>query len=234
MQSAVISARKLALLLLLRAPDSKGQMARPIIGITRLQKLVFLGWTKLGRISPSREIKIDFDFRPQRFGPADSGLYADLEFLIALGHIRRSRTPVDRTESVPSTTGQLNFDDLVGDAQSGERVGEELSVEEATEEEISFEYLMGDEEGAADMAAGERTEEWFWITQSGLKLVEHIELHLTPRSQPTFQRLDAAAREVRSAYGDWPLRRLLQFVYSNHPDMISESEIKNRVLGSSS
>jgi hypothetical protein len=235
--SALISARKLALLLLLKAPDSTGRPGRPLAGITRLQKLLFLVWTKLGRVSPARGIKVDFDYTPQRFGPADIGLYADLEFLVALGHIRRSSTPTDRFELDFQSEGatQLNLDDVLASESEAtqQESRDELSLEEATETEISFEYLMGDEEVAADLAAGERTEDWFSITKSGLKLLEQIELHLESGSHGIFGRLQGAAYEARRTYGDWPLPRLLRFVYSNYPNMISESEIKNKVLGTS-
>lgn len=132
MRSAVIPARKLALLMILRAPDSKGRSARPISGITRLQMLLFLVWTKVGRVSQSREINIDFDYHPQRYGPADTGLYADLEFLVALGHISRSRTPGDVGLHVDRPgSAQLNFDDLFVSEprESGER-SDDLSLEE--------------------------------------------------------------------------------------------------------
>ena len=68
---AAISVRKLALLALLDAPDERGRPGIPIVGVTRLQKLLFLMWQGLPRISPTRDIRLDLAFRPEKFGPAD-------------------------------------------------------------------------------------------------------------------------------------------------------------------
>src|SRR5206468_3775204 len=84
-----IGVRKLSILLLLRAPDSRGRENQPITGMTRLQKLLFLISTRVPRMSPDRPLHFDMQFVPNRFGPADMGLYQDLDFLETLGHIKR-------------------------------------------------------------------------------------------------------------------------------------------------
>lgn len=231
-----ISARKLALLLLLRASDSKRKAGQPIVGITRLQKLMFLIWKRLPRISPGREIVVDFSYTAQKFGPADSELYADLDFLVALGHIRRaSEIPdalVARVENIDPA--QLTLDDLlstVGNTEAGADAPDRPGYITATDDALSFDYLMGDEEPAADLAAGERTDDWFAITQSGLRLLDELSMRLEPANARIFDAIAAAAAEVRANYGDWALQRLLRYVYTQYPEMTGESEIRTRVLG---
>jgi hypothetical protein len=200
-----IGVRKLAVLLLLNAPDSHGHEGRPIQGMTRLQKLLFLVWKDLGHVSSDRELEVDFSFEPERFGPADTKLYADLDLLTALKHVDRSD----------------------GDSDSSSQ----LSIEEATEDDLSFDYLMGDEEVARDYAGVEKTEVTFRITESGIQLLKRLEAGMSGRSLELFKRLSKTAADIRKQYGDWPLEKLLRFVYSKYPDMTTSSEIRGRVLG---
>jgi len=234
-----ISARKLALLLLLRASDSKGQAGQPIVGITRLQKLTFLIWKRLPRTSPRRDIMVldDFSYSAQKFGPADSELYADLDFLVALGHIRRaSEIPDALVAKVESTeSAQLTLDDLlstVGNTEEGSEASDRPGYVTATDDALNFDYLMGDEEPAADLAAGERTDDWFAITDSGLRLLNELSMRLEPADARAFDGIATVAAEVRVNYGDWPLQRLLRHVYTQYPEMTGESEIRARILGS--
>ena len=180
---------------------------RPIAGSTRLQKLVFLVQQRLVGVSESRDLRVDFAFRPNRFGPADTYLYPDLEFLVALEYVLRR--PADDNSS-PTREPEL---------------------EEMTERELSFAYLMGSEDRAVDLAAAENIEEEFLITDRGRKFLTQLEVQLDTRDLALFRSLRSTAEEIRRKYGDWPLDRLLRYVYTEYPEYTTASEIRRRVLG---
>lgn len=203
-----LAVRKITVLLLLKAPDSKGTEARPVIGMTRLQKLLFLISKEIPRISGDRLLRFDLDFQPNRFGPADVSLYQDLDFLESLGHIRREPAGSPSAPDLPP------------------------SYADASETSLSFEYLMADEGTVGDYAVAERgPSEAFAITDKGIDLLQKIDAGLEEKDRKVLDRLKSIAADVRSKYGDWPLERLLRFVYSENPDMITASEIRDRVLG---
>jgi hypothetical protein len=206
---AEISVRKLAILGLLNAPDSRGVSGQPIAGATRLQKLLFLVDRKLVGMSLGRALRTDLNFSPQRFGPADVDVYPDLEFLTALGHVSR-RSPETR-----SRDSGLSLE----------------SPEEATERALSFSYLMGDEEEAGLLAEAEGEVEEYRITEDGRALIASLVAGADARTREACERVLATAADVRQRFGAWPLQRLLRFVYSEYPEMTTASEIRHRVLG---
>jgi hypothetical protein len=206
---ATVSVRKLAILALLAAQDSRGRSAQPIYGVTRLQKLLFLVQSRLGRVSGARQLNVDFAFVPEKFGPADLDVYPDLEFLEALGHVIR----------------RPNDEDLLGDT------GTAPSLPELGEAALSYEYLMGDETDAGDLALAEHRAERFQITDRGLRALGRILESLDARGRPVAELVVDQCGQVRAEFGDWPLARLLRYVYSNFPEMTTRSEIKDRVLG---
>jgi hypothetical protein len=201
---ASVSVRKVALLALLSAPDPRGIPAAPIVGSTRLQKLLFLLQKALPRVSGDRELQTDLSFEPYRFGPADLHVYQDLEFLEALGHV--SRTLVGSPDEAPTT-------------------------EESTERALSFGYLMGDEDEAELFAEVEGQTEVYSVTESGKELLGRIVTGASGRARTTCEQVLAAAADVKAQYGSWPLQRLLREVYSRYPEMTTASEIRGRVLG---
>ncbi|MGD0018250.1 MAG: hypothetical protein ABSD62_03270 [Candidatus Limnocylindrales bacterium] len=209
---AAISVRKLALLALLDAPDEPGKPGAPIVGVTRLQKLLFLMWKGLPHISPTRDIRLDLIFRPEKFGPADFDLYPDLDFLVTLGHVsRRPRPHPGRIERQP--------------------VSDRADVADATERELSYTYLIGDESEGGSLAIAEGTEDEYSITPTGRKLLARILSSVDGPGKAVCEKVVAAARATRLQYGPWPLQRLLRYVYTEYPDMTTGSEIRERVLG---
>lgn len=58
----------------------------PVIGTTRLQKLLFLS-EKERKLKPGKQ---DFEFIPYKFGPVSKSLYNDIDFLVNLGLIEKS------------------------------------------------------------------------------------------------------------------------------------------------
>ncbi len=208
---ATLSVRKFAILALLEGRGGDGSQMIPVVGITRLQKLLFLLSTRLPpRVSADRELRFDLDYQPQKFGPADFGLYQDLDFLVAIGHV--SRAPVSAESGAPSGNWRP-------------------TVEEATEQRLSFAYLMGDEDEAASLAVAEGEEEQFDLTETGRRLVSTLVDASSPATRPLLEQIRRDANDVRRKFGNWPLERLLRYVYSEFPEMTTASVIKERVLG---
>lgn len=205
--SPAISVRRLVILQLMDVQDATGQPHRPIVGATRLQKLVFLVQQRLPGVSDTRQLKFDFAFEPNRFGPADTGLYPDLEFLVALDFV--SKRPTGETESEQEGPG----------------------LEEATERTMSFAYLMDDEDSAAGLAAAEGVQEEYVLTERGEKFLATLRGYLSDRDYVLVQHIRSVAEDVRRQYGHWPLERLLRFVYTEYPEFTTASEIRRRVLG---
>lgn len=212
-----ISARKLAILHLLDAADATGREPSPVEGTTKLQKLMFLVQVQHKNTLDPNVWDIDFDYVPEKFGPADLDLYQDLDFLESLGHIRTGKHQA------------LSHDQLI-DWVLGEESGTPSFPEEREEEELSFEYLMGP---AADEAVQEQSgiEKIYQITAKGRAFLDRLESTVDPKQKSEILRIRDACRAVKREYGSWPLKRLLELVYRNYPSMITESTIRDRVLG---
>lgn len=86
--------RKDLLLLVLAAEDGA-----PVVGVTRLQKYLYLLQDQHGWRS---RLKTTYDFRAYDFGPFDDQLYADLDFLENIGLIKK--TPAG--EEPPAENGE--------------------------------------------------------------------------------------------------------------------------------
>ena len=211
-----LSARRLAILYLLDAPDGDGNEPSAIDGTTKLQKLLFLVQDKHTSSLDPQVWDINFDYVPEKFGPADLELYQDLDFLGALGHITTGRF-ADVTEAELLTWAVR------------EESGPSSFPEEQEEEELSFEYLMS---GSMDEALQTRStlEKTYAITQKGRQFLDRLELGLMAAQQSELTKLRGACRTVKAQYGRWPLKRLLEFVYRQYPKMITESTILDRVL----
>jgi len=78
------------LLLLLYAKGTRGIVAEPIVGRTRLMKMIFLFNKELHgdfRMATAVEDAAIPSFEPYDFGPYSSQVYSDLEFLVDLGFV---------------------------------------------------------------------------------------------------------------------------------------------------
>ena len=78
------------LLALLYAPGASGKTAEPILGTTRLQKLLFLLW-KEGKFY--EDIPDLYNFKAYDFGPCMDDLYDDLEFAEDIGLLNIDEVP---------------------------------------------------------------------------------------------------------------------------------------------
>lgn len=82
-----------AVLSLLYAPGASGKYGEPVLGITRLQKLLFLLW-KEGAFYENIPDMYDFNsFEPYDFGPCMDDLYDDLDFAEDIGLILIEEVP---------------------------------------------------------------------------------------------------------------------------------------------
>src|SRR5665213_1420188 len=77
------------LLALLHARGATGKMNEPVLGITRLQKLLFLLW-KEGKFY--KAVPELYNFKAYDFGPCMDDLYDDLEFSQSIKLIRVEET----------------------------------------------------------------------------------------------------------------------------------------------
>jgi hypothetical protein len=199
---AMIGRREM-LLLLIGLNDSEHGLG----GITRIQKLLYLLDTEED-IHPSGE---GFEFEAYKAGPYSSRIYDDLEFLENLNLIKRSK-PDDDLE-----TGALSASAVTSDP-------------EQAEVDLTFEDLMGPEDVMAPEpdeiapTADSYEETRYKLTDDGKRKMEEL---LNNRE---YQPFVEGIRKVKSRFAKYSLNDLLYYVYTRHPDMTTESEIKEKVL----
>ena len=217
-----ISVRKLTVLGLLRCGSAL--KPKPIHGVTRMQKLVFLVQARIAdSLKGTKDFNFDFAPEPHNYGPADIELYQDLDFLEAMRLIRVNGRDRPIVPNAPSFEALMQL--TIG--------GEPSLPEEEEEEELSFDYLMGKEpeEFYAAEAEDSETETSYEITSAGSTLLDRIESSLDLTQRDRFSELMTACEQVQSEYGDLPLKTLLRHVYQNFPTFIGNSLIRGEVLG---
>ncbi|MEN9978739.1 MAG: hypothetical protein ABIK38_00135 [candidate division WOR-3 bacterium] len=82
------------LLLLLYAPGRTGRFAEPLLGMTRITKLLFIA---LKELELDRLVPRHYQFVPYKLGPFSPEIYSDLELLISAGLVRAIRLEPDGT-----------------------------------------------------------------------------------------------------------------------------------------
>jgi len=90
MAKARASSSKDLLLLLLYARGAKSQIAEPVVGRTRLMKMIFLFDKELRRDFELGKVIEDSaipNFEAFDYGPFSANVYADIDFLVRLGFI---------------------------------------------------------------------------------------------------------------------------------------------------
>jgi len=204
--------RRELLVLLLYVTGSRGINCEPIVGVTRLQKLLYL---------LKREYDVDkisrnyFTFEPYKFGPYASQLYDDIAFLENLGFIESGSEPLgapavaDAGLSLPPLSGL------------GEHSASRADIEEAR---AGYDYLMGEEQ--AMLHEEDLQERIFRLTSKGSEAALEI-----LRQIPTGERdaLLLKLKEVKKRFGGLTLRQLLGYVYHRYPEQAAQSEIIDRV-----
>jgi uncharacterized protein YwgA len=195
--------RREMLLLLIGLDDSSTQ---GLGGITRIQKLLYLLEAE-EQIRPAGD---GFKFEAYKAGPYSPRIYDDLEFLENLDFIKRLK---------PS--GQ-DAADLGTSAVASEA--------EMAEVDFTFEELMGPEDVMAPEpdeiapTADSYEETRYALTEQGKKKVEEL------IKSKEYKPLVDGIRKVKSRFAKYSLNDLLYYVYTRHPEMTTESEIKEKVL----
>jgi hypothetical protein len=202
---ATIGRREMLLLLIGLDPSST---EHGLGGITRIQKLLYLLDAE-EKIHPSGE---GFNFEAYKAGPYSSRIYDDLEFLENLNFIKRSGPSGDDLG-----TGALSTSAITSDS-------------EQAEVDLTFEELMGPEDvmapGADEIAptADSYEETRYMLTEDGKKKMEDL------ISRKEYRPFVDGIRKVKSRFAKYSLNDLLYYVYTRHPEMTTESEIKEKVL----
>lgn len=204
--------RRELLVLLLHVTGSKGMDCEPIVGVTRLQKLLYL---------LKREHDIDkisrnyFTFEPYKFGPYASRLYDDIAFLENLDFIESGGKPLHMS---PSEDANLSLPPLVG---LGEHSASRADIEEAR---AGYEYLIGEEREI--LHEEDLQERVFRLTSKGSEAALEI-LQQIPSSER--DALLLKLKEVKIRFGGLTLHQLLSYVYQRYPEQSVASEIIDRV-----
>ncbi|NPV14029.1 hypothetical protein HPY86_03750 [candidate division WOR-3 bacterium] len=114
--------RKDIILLLLYIRGATGKLCEPILGITRITKLLFIAFQEL---SLDTIIKNPYRFVPYKLGPFTPELYTDLKILTDLGII--TAYPLD-PEGVPVINLDRDFASFIATLNSGITTAERLDA----------------------------------------------------------------------------------------------------------
>lgn len=143
-----------------------------------------------------------FEFTAYKAGPYSAKLYDDIEFLGNLGYLE-SEAVAEATDAEAAEVDVLDFEGLIGDASDDPQEPET------------------DAFGAAD-AYEERK---FRLTEKGFQRMK------TFFQNKEYAPVIEAIKNVKGKYGKYSLNDLLYHVYTKYPNMTTESEIKDKVLG---
>lgn len=183
----------------------------PIVGTTRLQKLLFL-------IENELNINADcggFKFVPYKYGPASKALYDDLDFLTLIGYMEKS----DDKEILM----ELDINDI-------DKYGSEMFLSDKgiypnkTKKAENYENLLIDDKDEVYPVdePEEKDSVVYRISGEGIKFLQDNNLLDTNEAKSISQ--------LVKKYGSYSLTSLLQYVYRNYPDFTEESEIKDKIL----
>jgi hypothetical protein len=204
--------RRELLVLLLYARGPKGTGNEPLVGVTRLQKLLYL---------LKREYKIDtmssnyFSFQPYKFGPYSSQLYDDIAFLENLGFIGSAGKQVPMSSFIGEN---ISLPPLVG---FGEHSASRADIEEAR---VGYDYLMGQD--SDELHEEDLQERIFRLKPKGEEAARVILEQIAPNQRNI---LLSKLEEVKKRFAGLTLRQLLAYVYREYPESATESEIIDRV-----
>lgn len=141
----------------------------------------------------------------------------------------------DGFEFVPYDAGPYSsrlYDDLqflenlgfLGSEITSESTEEECPEIDALNDEImlpDFGALVGDDPKSPEMYEERR----FYVTQKGRTRIDML------LATGEYHPFELAIQKVKGQYGKLSLTDLLYYVYTNYPEMTSESKIREKVLG---
>jgi hypothetical protein len=146
--------------------------------------------------------KDGFEFTAYKAGPYSSKLYDDLEFLENLDLIE-SEVTAEATEAEAAEVDLLDFDELISDTPD----------------------VSGPQANDGHTAADAYEERRFKITPGGTERIKSL------IESGTYAPIIDGIRKIKSRYGHYSLSDLLYHVYTKYPEMTTESELKEKVLG---
>ena len=142
-----------------------------------------------------------FQFEAYKAGPYSPRIYDDLELLENMSYISRSKG--DESEASDPDKAEVDF---------------------------TFEQLMGPEDVMSPATdeiaptADSYEETRYFLTDTGKKKVEEL------LKKEDYRPFVEGIRKVKSRFAKYSLNDLLYYVYTKHPGMTTESEIKEKVL----
>ncbi len=188
-------------ILLVLASDPRGPLT-PLVGTTRLQKLVFLA-EREGDVRPEDG---GFGYEPHKYGPLSRQLYDDIEFLVNLGYLEKSDEPAlePRVHSLESIE-QLDASEFLCEQVPPQ------SPEDSDQDEREEEAATASSDSVV-----------YKLSQKGLDFLREEGLLDDPESD--------AVRSIVRRYGRRSVPELLRYVYTRYGEFATESEIRDRVL----
>lgn len=199
----MLNMKKTDILLMLLAGDNN----RPIVGTTRLQKLLFL-------VEHEKKIRSEegsFNFEAFKFGPASKTLYDDIEFLLNIGFLEKT--------GEDSSIDNLSLEDLENvDVKRLLRGVTEAEGDEYEDEEIK----KREKEDEMDENTVENDSIVYRITEKGIDYLRENNLLNSNEAEQI--------NNVRKKYGRKSLVELLKYIYTKYPKYTTESEIKDQLL----
>ena len=186
--------------------------SRPIIGTTRIQKLVFL-------VEQETKVKIadGFDFKAYLFGPASEKIYDDLNFLENLGYIEKSgQTGVMNELSID------NIENYNSDMFLSNRSSNDTLDDNDTYDNIAYREVENDQNKTVKIPIDSDDHISYRITDKGLNYLKERDLLTSEEGK--------AVQNITKKYSSKSLLNILQYVYSNYPDFAVQSIIKDRIF----
>lgn len=98
------------------------------------------------------------------------------------------------------------------------------AVETLEEDGLTAEFLLGRETQSQSEAGAAQQEKVYRLTEKGREFVKRLEKG--GQNVEEIKRL----RNIKSKFSQHSLRDLIRYVYKRHPDMTTESEIRDLVL----
>lgn len=194
------------LLLLLYVPGHRGQLSEPVMGRTRLTKMIFVFEKEIykkfrfDKLIPEDSLP---QFIPYLFGPFSVDLYNDLHFLIRMGFI--IATKADSSESVD--------------------LGSAFEYKKWKDVEGVDDSLWTDDSGLSSLELETYIEQEFKLSERGSAFVKQ---KLLPSiSETQLQTLEKFKRN----YTAGSLSSILEYVYKTYDSMTEKSLIREKVLG---
>lgn len=204
--------RRELLVVLLHVTGPKGMPNESVVGVTRLQKLLYLLKREYGIDKLSNNY---FTFEPYKFGPYTSQLYDDLAFLENLGFIESGGAAMPLASF---KMGDISLPPLIG---LGTHSASRADIEEA---HAGYDYLIGEEREI--IHEEDLQERIFRLTAKGEDAARDI-LKQIPANERNI--LQSKLGEVKKHFGDLTLRQLLSYIYRQYPESAAESEIISQV-----